>query len=160
METSIVEIRNPEGLNIIIGQTHFIKSVEDIYEAIICTNPSTKFGLAFLEASGPCLIRTEGTDDSLTELARENAELLSTGHVFILFLGDIYPINILNQIKQIPEVCHIYCATANPLQVIVARTEQGAGILGVIDGFYPKGVESQEDIKNRQDFLRKIGYKF
>lgn len=165
METQItlrlVAIEKPDDVNFILGQTHFIKSVEDIHEAMITTVPGAKFGLAFCEASGPCLVRASGTDDSLVALAQKNALALSAGHSFIVVLGEgLYPINFLNAIKAVPEVCCIFCATANPTQVILAETEQGRGIIGVVDGFLTKGIETEEDVKKRKDFLRMIGYKF
>ena len=160
MELSTVTIQKPETVNFILGQTHFIKSVEDIHEALINAVPGIKFGLAFCEASGKCLIRWTGTDAAMTELAKSNAQAIGAGHTFIVFLGDGYfPLNVLNAIKMVPEVCRIYCATANPTEVIVAQTEQGRGVLGVVDGFSPKGVESDADIQWRKEFLRQIGYK-
>ncbi len=160
MELQAVKIEKPEETNFILGQSHFIKTVEDIHEAVVTNVPGIKFGLAFSEASGKCLIRWSGTDDTLIELAKKNAEAIGAGHSFILFLGEgFYPINILNTIKNVPEVARIFCATANPVEVIVAETEQGRGILGVVDGFSPKGVEDQEGISWRKDFLRMIGYK-
>jgi adenosine/AMP kinase len=160
MELEIVPIKNPNELNFILGQSHFIMTVEDLYETMVTSVPGCKFGLAFCEASGPALVRSAGTDEALTKLAEENALALSAGHSFILILGDgLYPINVLNQIKMVPEVCRIFCATANPVQVIVVQTEQGRGILGVVDGVAAKGIESPEDIQKRRDFLRMIGYK-
>ncbi|MDI6801733.1 MAG: adenosine-specific kinase [Thermodesulfovibrionales bacterium] len=159
MEIKIVRVNIPENCNIIMGQTHFIKTAEDIYEIIATTVPQAKFGIAFTEASGPCLIRTEGNDDELIEACVKNLQEIDAGHVFCILLKNAYPINILNPIKNCPEVCRIYCATANPLEVIVASTEQGNGIIGVVDGFPPKGVENAEDKKQRKEFLRKIGYK-
>ncbi len=159
MELKLINIDNPDELNLILGHSHFIKTVEDIHEAIVGTVPGAKFGMAFCEASGDCLIRCSGTDEALTELARKNAQALSAGHTFIVFMKDMFPINILNPIKNIPEVARIHCATANPLQVIVARTDQGRGILGVIDGYAPKGIETDQDIEKRKGFLRMIGYK-
>ncbi len=159
MELKNVKIENPESLNMILGQSHFIKTVEDLYETIIGTVPGAKFGVAFCEASDVCLIRLSGTDPDLIELASKNAQALSTGHAFIIFMKDMFPINILNQIKQVPEVCRIFCATANPVEVIVAETEQGRGIMGVIDGFSSKGVETEDDAAKRHQFLRMIGYK-
>jgi adenosine/AMP kinase len=160
MELKLVTIDKPETLNFILGQSHFIKTVEDVHEALISTVPGIKFGLAFCEASGPCLVRTTGTDENLIDLAQKNALNLSAGHSFILFLGEgFYPINVLNTIKTVPEVCRIFCATANPTQVIVAETEQGRGILGVVDGEAPKGVECPDDVTHRKEFLRMIGYK-
>lgn len=153
-------IEKPEAINFILGQTHFIKTVEDIHEALVTGIPGIKFGLAFCEASGKCLIRWTGTDPALIELAQSNAQGISAGHTFLLFLGEGYfPINVMNSIKMIPEVCHVYCATSNPVQVVIAETEQGRGVLGVIDGFSPKGIEGDEDIAWRKGFLRKIGYK-
>ena len=160
MELSVIEIENPQELNFVLGQSHFIKTVEDIHEAVVTSVPGAKFGLAFCEASGPALIRASGTDDDLVELAVKNATALSAGHSFILMLGQgLYPINLLNRIKMVPEVCHIFCATANPVQVILAETEQGRGILGVIDGIKTKGVETQQDAAQRRELLRTIGYK-
>jgi len=154
-----VKIDKPEELNVIIGQTHFIKTVEDIYELIVSSVPNAKFGLAFCEASGKCLIRAEGNDEALKKIAVGNAQAIGCGHSFLLILKDVYPINILNQLKNLSEVCNIFCATANPLEVIVAQTQSGRGIMGVIDGSSPKGIEGSEDIKWRKDLLRKIGYK-
>lgn len=160
MELSIVPIENPNELNFILGHSHFIKTVEDLHETLVTSAPGIKFGLAFCEASGPCLVRWSGTDDDLTELAKRNALALSAGHSFIIFLGSgFFPINVLNAVKNVPEVCRIFCATANPVQVVVAETEQGRGILGVIDGLKTKGVEDENDIAWRKGFLRKIGYK-
>jgi len=156
-----VKIEKPEEINFILGQSHFIKTVEDIHEALVSTVPGIRFGLAFCEASGKCLVRWSGTDAAMIELAHKNALAIGAGHSFILFLGQGYfPINVLNTIKAIPEVCRIFCATANPVEVLVAETEQGRGILGVVDGFSPRGIEGEEDIAWRKDFLRKIGYKF
>ncbi len=160
MNLTTLSIDKPETLNVILGQTHFIKSVEDIHEALVTTVPGIKFGLAFCEASGKCLVRWSGTDPALIELARKNAAALGAGHSFTLFLGEgFYPINVLNTIKQVPEVCRVFCATANPVEVIIAETAQGRGILGVVDGASPKGVEGDEDIAWRKKFLRQIGYK-
>ncbi|HAF70827.1 MAG: hypothetical protein XD60_0115 [Acetothermia bacterium 64_32] len=159
MELKVVRIEKPDEVNLILGQAHFIKTVEDIHEAIAGQVPGAKFGLAFCESSGPALVRWSGTDPELTELARKNALALSAGHSFIVLLRDFYPINVLNAIKMVPEVCRIYCATANPVEVIIAETEQGRGILGVIDGVKTKGVESDAEIAERKSFLRKIGYK-
>lgn len=159
MEIKTVKIENPQGLNMVLGQSHFIKTVEDIYEAVVNTVPMAKFGLAFCESSDKCLVRHTGTDEGLRELAKKNAFALSAGHSFILFLKDLYPINILNAVKQVPEVCRIYCATSNPVEVIVAETAQGRGILGVVDGFASKGIETDADIAARKELLRKIGYK-
>jgi hypothetical protein len=159
MELTSVSLEIPEASNIILGQTHFIKTVEDLYEVMVGTSAQVKFGLAFCEASGPCLIRTAGNDEDLVAVATRNAEAIAAGHSFIIVMKEAFPINFLNGIKQCPEVCRIYCATANPVQVVIAETEQGRGILGVIDGFSPKGVEGAEDVKARQGFLRQIGYK-
>lgn len=159
LEIHAVKIEYPEGCNIIIGQTHFIKTVEDLYEVIATTVPQARFGIAFSEASGPCLIRTDGNEDGLIKDCVTALKAIGAGHVFCILLRDAYPINVLNQIKNCPEVCRIYCATANPLQVIVASTLQGWGIIGVIDGFPPKGVENDLDRQERHDLLRKIGYK-
>lgn len=160
MDLSVVNIENPNELNLILGHSHFIKTVEDLYETLVTSVPGIKFGLAFCEASGVALIRSVGTDDELTELAKRNALSLSAGHSFIIFLGPgFFPINVLNAIKNVPEVCRIFCATANPVQVIVAETELGRGILGVIDGLRSKGIEGDEDVIWRKDLLRKIGYK-
>ncbi len=159
MELKAIPLEVPENSNIIVGQSHFIKTVEDIYEAIVNTVPQAKFGVAFNEASGPCLIRVDGNDDAMKASATANARAVAAGHTFYVSLRDGYPVNVLNRIAQTPEVCSIFCATANPVQVIVAETEQGRGILGVIDGNSPKGVESEEDVRKRHGFLRMIGYK-
>ncbi len=160
MALKLVAIEKAENMNFILGQTHFIKSVEDIHEVMVTTVPGAKFGLAFCEASGPCLVRTSGTDDDLVELAARNALALSAGHSFIVMLGQgLYPVNFLNAIKAVPEVCRIFCATANPTQVILVETEQGRGILGVVDGFLTKGLETEKDVEKRKSFLRMIGYK-
>jgi adenosine/AMP kinase len=159
MELKTVTIDIPEGLNVIIGQSHFVKTVEDMYEILIGSSPTMKFGIAFSEASGPCLVRYEGNDEPLMKLASETSLALSCGHTFIIFLKDGFPINVLNAIKICQEVCHIICATANPLQVIVAETEQGRGIMGIIDGSKPKGIEEEKDKKDRKALLRKFGYK-
>ena len=160
MELEVVAIEKPEMINFVLGQTHFIKTVEDIHEALVTQVPGIRFGLAFCEASGKCLIRWTGTDDEMVELAKTNASAIGAGHTFILFLGEgFYPINVLNALKMVPEVCHIFCATANPTQVVIAETGQGRGVLGVVDGFSPKGVEGEEDIAWRKGFLRTIGYK-
>ena len=159
MELKIVKIENPDSLNLVLGQSHFIKTVEDIFEAMVNTVPMAKFGLAFCEASDKCLIRHTGTDDDLLDLAKKNALSLSAGHSFILFMKDMYPVNVLNAIKQVPEVCRIFCATANPVEVIIAETELGRGILGVIDGYASKGIETDSDIAARKELLRVIGYK-
>ncbi len=159
MEVKIIKVEMPEGANIIIGQTHFIKTAEDLYEVMVNAVPGIKFGIAFCEASGPCLVRTEGNDSYLKEIAVKNAHNIAAGHSFIIFIKEAFPVNVLNDIKACPEVCSIFCATANPVQVVVAETEQGRGILGVIDGCSPKGVENEKDTQNRKQFLRKIGYK-
>ncbi|MEM0204847.1 MAG: adenosine-specific kinase [Nitrososphaerota archaeon] len=155
----IIDVKVPEGCNVIFGITHFIKSVEDIYEAIVNSVPGAKFGLAFAEASGPCLIRHEGTDGELRKLAAETLLKIGCGHTFLVFIKDMYPINVLNRLKEVPEVCTILAATANPLQIVIVESEQGRGVLGVIDGYKSKGIEGDEDIKKRKEFLRKIGYK-
>lgn len=160
MEIKTVKIEKPEEMNFILGQSHFIKTVEDIHEAIVSTTPQMKFGVAFCESSGKALVRWSGNDEKLIEIAKKNALNLSAGHCFIIFMENGYPINILNAIKSVPEVCRIFCATANPAEVIIGETESGRGILGVIDGVKTKGIEGEEDIKWRKDFLRKIGYKF
>lgn len=159
MELKIVAIEKPEEMNFILGHSHFIKTVEDLYEAIVQTNPSMKFGIAFCEASGPALVRFAGNDRKLVELAQKNAMRLAAGHTFIIMIESGFPINILNTIKNVPEVCRIHCATANPTEVIIAETEQGRGVLGVIDGVKTKGIETQDDVVKRKEFLRKIGYK-
>ncbi len=160
MQLSTVRIDKPEATNFIFGQTHFIKSVEDIHEALVGAVPGIKFGVAFCEASGKCLVRWSGTDPAMIELAQKNAKAIAAGHIFIIFLGEgFYPVNVLNTIKMVPEVCRVFCATANPTEVVVAETEQGRGILGVVDGFQPKGIEDEAEIKWRKDLLRKIGYK-
>ena len=160
MELKTVAIEKPEAINFVLGQTHFIKSVEDIHEAMVSTVPGIKFGLAFCEASGKCLIRWTGTDEAMIELAKRNASAIGAGHTFLLFLGEgFYPVNVLNALKMVPEVCRIFCATANPTQVVIAETEQGRGVLGVVDGFLPQGVEDEEGIAWRKGFLRAIGYK-
>ena len=159
MELKAIRLEIPEGANIIFGQTHFIKSIEDIYEAIVNASPRIKFGVAFNEASGPCLTRVEGNDEDLKAVAARNAAAVGAGHAFVVVLRDGFPINVLNRIQQVPEVCSIYCATANPVEAIVAETEQGRGVLGVVDGFPPKGVETEADAQARKDFLRMIGYK-
>jgi adenosine/AMP kinase len=159
MQIKVIQMQMPEGCNIILGQSHFIKTVEDIYEAMTTSTPKVKFGLAFCESSGERLIRIEGNDEELKKAAAGNALLLGCGHSFVILLREAYPINVLNQLKVVPEVCTIYAATANPLEVIVAETDQGRGVLGVIDGLPPLGVEGEEGIKWRKKFLRKIGYK-
>lgn len=160
MQLVTVKIEKPEPVNFILGQTHFIKTVEDLHEALVNTLPGVQFGLAFCEASGKCLVRWSGTDPALIELAQKNAQAIAAGHSFIIFLGEgFYPVNVLNTIKMVPEVCRIFCATANPTEVIVAESEQGRGILGVVDGFSPQGIEDEGEITWRKDLLRKIGYK-
>ena len=160
IKLSLVPIEKPEPINFILGQTHFIKSVEDIHEALVTAVPGIKFGLAFCEASGKCLVRWSGTDSAMIDLAKRNAMAIAAGHSFIVFLGDgFYPVNVLNAIKTVPEVCRIFCASANPAQAIVAETAQGRGIVGVVDGVPPKGVEGEPDIEWRRKFLRQIGYK-
>lgn len=159
MELKTVKIEMPEECNVILGTAHFIKTVEDIYEALVNAVPNIKFGIGFCESSGPCLVRSEGNDKELKKLAINQVLKLGCGHCFIIFLKNAYPINVLDKIKQVPEVCTIHAATANPLEVIVAETEQGRGILGVIDGFKTKGIETEKDVTERNEFLRKIGYK-
>jgi adenosine/AMP kinase len=159
MELKAVKVEIPEHANIVLGQTHFIKTAEDLYEIIATTVPGAKFGVAFTEASGPCLIRTEGNDPALVEACVENLKAIGAGHIFCILLKDAFPINILNAVKNCPEVCKIYCATANPLEAVVAETAQGRAVLGVVDGFPPKGVEADADRAERKEFLRKIGYK-
>jgi adenosine/AMP kinase len=159
LELQSVRMAFPADANIIIGQSHFIKTVEDLYEAMVTTVPQARFGLAFNESSGPCLTRSEGNDEELRESAVKNAQALAAGHVFVLLLRDAYPLNVLHVVRNTPEVCSLYCATANPVEVIVARSEQGGGVLGVIDGSAPKGIEGPADVTARHDFLRKIGYK-
>lgn len=159
METKIVEIEKPPEVNLILGQSHFIKTVEDLYEVLITAVPRIEFGLAFCEASGERLVRIDGTDKGMMDLAAKNAERIAAGHSFIIFLKNVFPINVLNAVKNVSEVCRIYAATSNPLQVIIAETEKGRGILGVIDGEIPVGVESLDQMKERKDFLRRIGYK-
>lgn len=159
MEITIVNIEKPEAVNFILGQSHFIKTVEDVYEAMVNAVPGAKFGVAFCEASGPCLVRYTGTDSELIELAKTNAFNLAAGHSFIVFMNGLFPVNVLNAIKNVPEVCRIFCASANPVQVLIAETEQGRGILGVIDGYTSKGIETEPDIQERKALLRKFGYK-
>jgi uncharacterized protein len=159
MELELVPLEVPEGANVILGQTHFIKTVEDVYEAIVNTVPQMKFGIAFNEASGPCLTRVDGNDETLKAVAARNATAIGAGHIFVVAMRDGYPINVLGRIKDVPEVCSIFCATANAVQAIVARSEQGRGVVGVIDGEPPKGVETAEDAEQRRGFLRMIGYK-
>jgi adenosine/AMP kinase len=160
VELTAVQIEKPEAVNLILGQAHFIKTVEDLHETLATAVPGIKFGLAFCESSGPALVRASGTDDGLIELAKRNALALSAGHSFIIFLGKgFYPINVLNAVKMVPEVCHIFCATANPVEVVLVETERGRGILGVVDGVKTKGIEAEDDVEKRKDFLRTIGYK-
>ncbi len=159
MDLKLVEIENRDSLNLILGQSHFIKTVEDVHEALVGAVPGVQFGLAFCEASGDCLVRHSGTEPKLEQLAIRNAKAIGAGHAFIVFLGNAFPINVLQAIHGVPEVCRIYCATSNPVQVVVAETEQGRGILGVIDGVSPKGIEDDKGIAWRKGFLRKIGYK-
>ena len=159
MELTTVRLEVPEGGNVILGQTHFIKTVEDLYEALVNTVPQMKFGIAFNEASGPCLTRVEGNEADLRAMAARNAQAVGAGHTFVIVLRDGYPINVLTRIKDVPEVCSIFCASANPVEVVVAETGQGRGVLGVIDGSPPKGIETEQDVQARQAFLRKIGYK-
>ena len=159
VEFKIVKIDAPKDCNLILGMAHFIKTAEDLYEALVNSAPTIKFGLGFCEASGPCLVRHEGNDDELRKLAAEKALQLSCGHSFLIYLRNAYPLNVLDKVKQVPEVCSIIAATANPLEVVVAETDQGRGIVGVIDGFKSKGIETSENISERREFLRKIGYK-
>lgn len=159
MELKTVQITKPDDVNLIFGQSHFIKTVEDLYEALIGSVPNIKFGLAFCESSGACLVRSEGNDLELKKLAEQNALNIGTGHTFIIFIRNAFPINVVNIIKQVQEVCNIYCATANPVEIIIAETPNGRGCLGVIDGSRPKGIEKDPDIQWRKEFLRKIGYK-
>ena len=159
MELKTVKMEFPEDANIIIGQTHFIKTAEDLYEVMVNAVPNVKFGLAFNEASGPCLVRAEGNDSELKTLAIKNVKAIGAGHVFVIILKDAFPINVLNAVKNCPEVCSIFCATANEVEVIIAQTDLGRGVLGVIDGNSPKGVETDKDVQERKEFLRMIGYK-
>jgi adenosine/AMP kinase len=159
MEIKIVRIEKPDEMNFILGQSHFIKTVEDLHEAIVNVAPQMMFGLAFCESSGPALVRYSGNDERLVDIAKKNALNISSGHSFLIFMEKGFPLNILNAIKNVAEVCRIFCATANPVEVVIAETEGGRGILGVIDGVKTKGVEGEDDIKKRKDFLRKIGYK-
>ena len=159
MDLQLVPLEVPENGNLILGQTHFIKSVEDLYEALVNTVPQIKFGLAFNEASGPCLTRADGNDAALRAMAVRNASALAAGHIFVIAMRDAYPINVLGRIKEVPEVCSIFCATANPVEAVVVQSAQGRGVVGVIDGFPPKGVETAEDAEQRRGFLRMIGYK-
>ncbi|MBF6191786.1 adenosine-specific kinase [Nocardia sp. CDC186] len=159
MELTAVRIDKPDDLNVIIGQSHFIKTVEDLHEALVGVGPHLRFGLAFCEASGPRLVRHSGNDDALTELATKNAVAIGAGHCFVVFLREGYPVNVLNAVRQVPEVCGIYCATANPVEVLIAETELGRGIIGVVDGAAPLGVEDADDQAARRQLLRQIGYK-
>ncbi len=160
MNLTSIKIEKPDEINFILGQSHFIKTVEDLHETLVSTVPGIKFGLAFCEASGKCLVRWSGTDEAMLNLARKNARAIGAGHSFIVFLGEgFYPINVLNAVKAVPEVCRIFCATANPVEVLIAETELGRGILGVVDGASPQGIEAEEDIAWRKGFLRMIGYK-
>jgi hypothetical protein len=159
LQLESVRAEFPSDTNIIIGQSHFIKTVEDLYEAVVGTVPQAKFGIAFNEASGPCLTRFDGNDDELTKIAVRNAQAIGAGHTFVLIVRNAYPINLLKAIRNVDEVCSIFCATANPVEVILARTEQGRGIMGVVDGSSPNGVEAESDIAARKELLRKFGYK-
>ena len=159
MELKTIAVDKPADLNFILGQSHFIKTVEDLYEALVQTVPGMRFGIAFCESSGPALVRFADNDQRLIELAQRNALALACGHCFIIFMEDGFPVNVLNTVKNVPEVCQIYCATANPVEVVVAETEQGRGILGVVDGVKTKGIETEADVRVRKDFLRRIGYK-
>jgi adenosine/AMP kinase len=159
VELLVVAVDNPEGLNLVLGQSHFIKTVEDLHETLAGASPQIRFGLAFCESSGPRLVRRSGNDEDLVELATKNALLIGAGHCFVVFVREAFPLNVLNAIKQVPEVCHVYCATANPLSVVVAATETGRGILGVVDGGAPLGVETGQDVAERMSLLRSIGYK-
>ncbi|MGH7597270.1 MAG: adenosine-specific kinase [bacterium] len=158
-EIKTVRIEKPETMNFILGQSHFIKTVEDIHEALIGAVPGIKFGVAFCEASGPCLVRWSGTDEQCLELAKKNAQAIGAGHSFIIFLGNVFPINVLKAVQNVPEVCRIYCATANPVEVLLVETAQGRGIIGVVDGSSPLGVEGEKEIAERKGLLRKFGYK-
>jgi hypothetical protein len=159
LETKVVDVNIPEGCNVILGQSHFIKTVEDLYEALVNAVPNIRFGLAFCESSGPCLVRFDGNDSELRQLASKTSFQLSAGHTFVIFMRNAYPINVLDKVKSVPEVCNIFMATANPFQVILAETEQGRGIMGVVDGYASKGIETEKDVSERKEFLRKIGYK-
>jgi adenosine/AMP kinase len=158
-DIKIVRIEKPETMNFILGQSHFIKTVEDLHEALVGAVPGIKFGVAFCEASGPCLVRWSGTDEQCIDLAKKNAQAIGAGHSFIIFLGNVFPINVLKAVQSAPEVCRIYCATANPVEVLLVETAQGRGIIGVVDGSSPLGVESEKEIAERKDMLRKFGYK-
>jgi len=159
LDMKIIDVKVPEGCNAILGQSHFIKTVEDVYEALVNAVPNIMFGLAFCESSGPCLVRSDGNDEELKQLATKTSLELSAGHTFVVFMRNAYPINVLDKIKSVPEVCNIFAATANPFQVVLAETGQGRGVLGVVDGFASKGVETEKDIVERRQFLRKLGYK-
>ena len=159
MELHIVPIDKPDDLNVIVGQSHFIKTVEDVHEALVGVSPHLRFGIAFCEASGPCLVRRSGNDDELVELATRNALAVGAGHAFFVFLREGYPVNVLNQLRRVPEVCGIFCATANPVEIVVAESDQGRGIIGVIDGSPPAGIETDADVADRKQLLRTIGYK-
>ncbi len=159
MELTTVRIEKPDAINFILGHSHFIKTVEDLYEAIVQTNPGMKFGVAFCEASGPALLRVEGNDEAMIALAKKNAMAIGAGHTFLIFLDRGFPVNVLPAIKNVPEVCRVFCATSNPTEVIVAETELGRGILGVIDGLATRGIESTDDVSGRKKLLRSIGYK-
>ncbi|MCS7125973.1 MAG: adenosine-specific kinase [Aigarchaeota archaeon] len=159
LKFEIIDVKIPEGCNLVLGISHFIKSVEDIYEAVANSVPRAKFGVAFAEASGPCLIRCEGTDEELKKIAAETLMKIGCGHTFLILIKDIYPINIMEKLKSVPEVCTVLAATANPLQVVVVETDQGRGVVAIIDGYKPRGIEGDKEIKERREFLRKIGYK-
>jgi hypothetical protein len=159
MELKVIRMNLPDGSNLILGQSHFIKTAEDLFEAIAGTTPGAKFGIAFSEASGDCLVRLEGNDEALIEAAKQNSLALACGHTFVVLLKDAFPINVLNAVKDIQEVCNIFCATANPLEVLVAQTDQGRGIMGVVDGLPPKGVEDSGKVEERRRMLRRFGYK-
>ncbi|MFH0925917.1 MAG: adenosine-specific kinase [bacterium] len=159
MELKKIKMNIPTGTNIILGQTHFIKTIEDLYEIMVGNVPNVKFGISFCEASGPCLVRSDGNEPELIKIAEENALNLGAGHIFIIIMRDCFPINVLNALKQCQEVCAIYCATANPVEVLLVETEQGRGVIGVVDGFSPKGIENEKDKRERTEFLRKLGYK-
>lgn len=159
LEFKTVKIQCPENASVIIGMAHFIKTVEDLYEALVTSVPELKFGIGFCESSGPCLVRHEGNDEELRQLAKEKAFEITCGHSFIVFIKGAYPINVLDKIRKVPELCTIYAATSNPVEIVIAETEQGRGIIGIIDGLRSKGIETEEDIKARKEFLRKIGYK-
>lgn len=159
MKLEVVRLEKPEAVNVIVGQSHFIKTVEDLYEALVQSMPGIQFGLAFCESSGPCLVRSDGTDAEMRKLAAANALAVGAGHSFFVLLKNAFPVNVLNAVKAVPEVCRVFCATANPVEIVVAETEHGRGILGVVDGQRPKGVETEKDVLERRELLRKIGYK-